>query len=442
MSSESKRADLISKLKSMLKSNAFIYSTVQQVKNAKRKKEQKRALKVLEAQKKTPRDPGPIRVVFIAQYIPSWNKLEPLFRNLMTDNRFEVSIVCVPLGIENNHLIDEADLSNDTYDWYISHGYDAINALTGPDEWFDLRSLRPDYVFHSRPYNSCMPQVYTSAEIAKYSCLCSILYSICFSKKILEALINDDYFNHVRYFFTGCLSEELFFNKKHKEGVELQLQTTFAVGLPSVDELRLAAPENEGVWEKIECSQRILWTPRWSTDSAIGGSHFLVLKDAFLEYAKTHDGVGLVIRPHPLMFKNFAKTGEMSLKEIDDFKNHCESLSNVYLDESKGYTDTLVAADILVSDMSGILIERFATEKPTILWSIENGDFTPEYQEMVKSFSIVSSTSEVFECIDRYLGEDYSCSHRSTCDMSLVLGPNCGNSIAVIKDCLIKGNNR
>lgn len=63
-----------------------------------------------------------------------------------------------------------------------------------------------------------------------------------------------------------------------------------------------------------------MWTPRWTTNKKLGGSNFFVYYKLLLEYAEKNDDVDLLCRPHPLMFDNFLKTGEMKIEEIDDYK--------------------------------------------------------------------------------------------------------------------------
>ena len=80
-----------------------------------------------------------LNVVFVVQYIPGWNKLEPIYSKMQKDQRFNPIIVCVPLNIQNHILLD--DNGNDTYKYFIEHGYKAIDALLDDGSWFDLKQL-------------------------------------------------------------------------------------------------------------------------------------------------------------------------------------------------------------------------------------------------------------------------------------------------------------
>ena len=68
--------------------------------------------------------------------------------------------------------------------------------------------------------------------------------------------------------------------------------------------------------------RRILWTPRWTTQERIGGSHFFEYKDLFLEFAEKYGSEELkfAIRPHPLMFDHFVTEGQMTEQDVADYK--------------------------------------------------------------------------------------------------------------------------
>ena len=118
-----------------------------------------------------------LNVIFLIQYIPGWNKLEPIYLKMKKDKRFNPIIVCVPLNIQNNTLINK-NAKNDTYEYFNKQGYKVINSLRQDGSWYELKQLKPDYVFHSRPYNMFMPKCYTSKKIRKNALICNVLYGV------------------------------------------------------------------------------------------------------------------------------------------------------------------------------------------------------------------------------------------------------------------------
>lgn len=321
-----------------------------------------------------------LNVVFIVQYIPSWNKLEPLYTKMKQDNRYNPFILCVPLNIQNHILT--GDNGNDTYEYFINHGYEAIDSLQVPNTWYDLRLLKPDYVFHSRPYNHFMPVEYTSGVIVRFALICNVIYGTCITKNGLDLTLDRNYFKDAYMYYAFDNNERDFYENRFKWGFKRGIQKCFPFGSMGMEQVL----EVERVKEKSEFAKTVLWTPRWSTDMCIGGSNFFNYKDVLIGLAKDYQNVLFVFRPHPLMFENFIRTGEMSQEEVDGFKKYCENEKNILLDESKEYSNTFWNSDFLITDASGIVPEYFVTKKP-IMYCHTSAllDYVEYSKEMIKS---------------------------------------------------------
>lgn len=301
-----------------------------------------------------------LNVVFVVQYIPGWNKLEPIYSKMQKDQRFNPIIVCVPLNIQNHVLLDNN--GNDTYQYFVDHGYKAINALLDDGSWFDLKQLKPDYLFHSRPYNHFMPKCYISGEIAKYALICNVMYGACLSKNEQKVCINLDYFKDVYIYFSFDKSESIYYKKVNKPGFLLGIQKSFPYGATGIEQILKSKKENKNSRFK----KTVLWTPRWSTDSSVGGSNFFNYKDTMVRLAEENKDVLFIFRPHPLMFPNFVKHGQMTEQDAVAFKSYCHESDNIILDQSKEYSDTFWNSDFLITDLSGIVPEYFVTKKPVV----------------------------------------------------------------------------
>lgn len=309
---------------------------------------------------------GPIRVGFMCQYIPSWNNVKGIYFAMLKDERFEPFIICVPSGISNFELNDPDSTENDTYDYYVSNGYDAINALVGKNEWLDLSSMALDYVFFIRPYEFYMPHQYAPGVLCKTSKVCLVLYGLCMSYEFMTDLLLENFMR-----FTYCFFAESEDVKKFNQGTFplahfLRLQKTVVAGIPSVSAIMEKRGEKAEIYDFAGNRFKIMWTPRWTTQKRLGGSNFFVYKDWILDYAEKNPDVACLLRPHPLAFDNFIKTGEMTKQEVEQYKNRIENLDNVRLDTSKEYISTLWNTDVLISDISGIMPDYFATGNPMI----------------------------------------------------------------------------
>lgn len=338
-----------------------------------------------------------LNVIFVVQYIPGWNKLEPIYSKMLKDQRFNPIIVCVPLNIQNHILMD--DNGNDTYQYFIEHGYKAIDALLDDGSWFDLKKLEPDYVFHSRPYNAFMPKCYTSYRIVRYALICNVMYGACLANNDRKVCINKAYFKNVYSYYAFDESEKEYYESLYRKGIKYGIQKCFPFGATGLEQL-LGTKNNNS--RNTRFKKTVLWTPRWSTDSHVGGSNFFNYKDTILQLASNNLDILFIIRPHPLMFSNFLKTGEMTEEEVTEFKLYCHNSDNVVLDESKSYSETFRNSDLLISDLSGIVPEYFITGKP-IIYCHSNVDF--EYTETINH--LIHCCYEAFDSkdIERYVQE-------------------------------------
>lgn len=363
-----------------------------------------------------------LNVVFVVQYIPGWNKLEPIYSKMQKDQRFNPIIVCVPLNIQNHILMD--DNGNDTYQYFIEHGYKAIDALLDDGSWFDLKKLEPDYVFHSRPYNAFMPKCYTSGIIVRYALICNVIYGMCLALNDQKVCINKDYFKDVFAYFSSGLPESALYRNIFKLGSMLHIQRCYPYGATGLEEIARSRKEKS----KSSFQKTVIWTPRWSTDPNVGGSNFFNYRETIAELVEKNKDVLFIFRPHPLMFSNFIKTGEMTEDEAKEFKRYCNNTNNIILDESKSYSETFWNSDFLITDFSGIVPEYFVTGKPIIFChSKVHFQFTETAKKMIDScYEVNTKTDLVLYFNELVKSNDYKLQHRVACMNEIF--PNVNNS--------------
>lgn len=360
----------------------------------------KAALKLL-LQRTKKRTPGPLRVVFICQFIPAWNKAKPVYDAMAADARFQPTLLCLPEGISDMQLQDPTDLRNETYDYYISQGYPAINALAGENQWLSLEELAPDYVFYLRPYDFYMPPAYSSAAVARYAKVCVILYGIIITQEDADMLIKPEFFRNVTYYFAEIGYAARYNRRAFPISHLLGLRKSPCCGIPAMDSILQEKDTPSDAWD-FATGFRILWTPRWTTDKALGGSNFFTYKDWILDYVQAHPDVACLLRPHPLTFENFIKTGEMSPKEVEDYLTRCAQIPNADMDTRKEYGSAFWQSDVLISDYSGILPEYFITGKPLIFcrsnFLLKPTDFM---KKMMQGWYVVDTPGELEDCLEQ-----------------------------------------
>lgn len=354
------------------------------------------------------RKPGPIRVGFLCQYIPAWSKVSALYEKMAEDSRFQPFLICIP---SEQHMATEDfanNHTNDTYDYFLSNGYPAINALTEEGHWLDLKTLELGYVFYPRPYNRLLPACYQSQKVSRYSRICLIMYGIAFAEEDTKTALNRDFMSHVYAYFAETDYAQARNRKNNSLLHALGLQKSLTLGYPAFDELLKKKGEDSSSWAFSKNAFRVLWTPRWTTDKSLGGTNFFTFCDSLMEYARKNPDVDILHRPHPLALNHFLQIGAMTAQQVEEYQCLCRELPNVCLDPEKAYEATLWGASVLVSDISGMMPEFFVTGKP-LVFCCGNMELTltPHIQKMLEGCYIAETPEDLFQILQTLKnGED------------------------------------
>lgn len=378
-----------------------------------------------------------ICVVFIAQYIPAWIRIKDLYDSICMDQRFESHIVCVPSDIKKGKRTSLDRYHNDTFDYYVSKNYDAMDAFQG-GEWLDLRTLSPDYVFFLRPYNDYMPKIYSSKNVSRYAKVCNILYATVLTKHEIDVVFERQFFRYTYYFFSETEEIKQYYEKRFSMGIKKGILHVECCGIPILENILKASNEDAPNWSFSENAFRIIWTPRWSMDPIIGGSNFFRYKDVLIEYVEEQEDTDLMIRPHPMMFSNFIKTGEMTEAEVVQYKEQCEKSQKIIIDASKEYLASFWQSSVLISDFSSVILDYFVTGKPIIYCCpINEFDYTNQMKRILEGCYAVHNGEELFRFITMLKnGEDPLKKDRLKI-IDEIFNEKAGNSSERIIQCLV-----
>lgn len=343
-----------------------------------------------------------IRVVYICQYLPAWNKVNSVYRLMREDDRFEVLLLCVPDDFKDGKWLGQAQGENDSYDYCMSHGYtEAVNAWQD-GVWFDLKGYRPDYVFHPRPYNAFMPKPYRTKVVSRYARICNIMYGYTLSEQMLKLVLNRDFYRHVYYYLAETQSAMDGFVSLFPRSYAKGYRKCKVLGMPSLQDILDAKGKESPAWEFSRQSFRVMWTPRWTSDKKLGGTNFLAYYKGLLQYTKEHTDIDFLFRPHPLALDNFVQQGEMTQEEVDEFRRTCRQQGNLSLDSQKTYEASMWGTDVLVTDTSSIVPEYFLTGKP-LIFCLSNMElkWNSFAEKMVSGCYVARSLPEVFAYVEQ-----------------------------------------
>ena len=347
------------------------------------------------------------KIAFLIAYPETWTSLQTIYKSCL-DNNLETIIICVPKS--KNH--DDDYIINDQKDnlaWEaLKKEKNSVNAYLGKDKWFNLKDFQPDYVFYSRPYNNQYPKLYQSNVVSNYSKICLVPYGYNIGKIRLGSLnwlvtYNAQFMLETYLFFAS----DIFSLKKIKRKYFIPYLTKSNkykyLGYPRFDLLSDLIMQDE-LKERIT----ITWMPRWDfRKDRQNSSNFLNYYQDFINYVKHHKQINFIFRPHPLMFAELIKRNILTKKEIDKIKTTLHSFNNLEFDTNSNYLKTIQKTDILIADMTSLLMEFFITGKPIIYCNNTKG-LEKNAQLMIKSLYNTNNWLEIESVIKQIIdNNDY-----------------------------------
>jgi hypothetical protein len=346
----------------------------------------------------------PIHVAFVCHSPSLWGKIAPLHTALLADPTFKVSPIAVPyrhgsFGDANYHDGGMTDFFRSKGIPFL-HGWDE-----GTKQWLDLQTLAPDYVFFQTPYDDQFPPPYTSRYVSLHARVCYVPYvGVLIYRGAVEAITHPPaFFQNITTAFVATSVERDELLKKFTPW--LTSDRVVVAGSPMADYARIGLVPKANAWKRVDerAVKRILWTPRWRTDE--GNCHFFDYKDFLLDFVAHRPEVDFLLRPHPLCLQNFAKTGEFTKSQQEEFLRRIAAMPNANVDSSGDYQGTLLASDILISDMSSILAEYFITGKP-IIYTHRVDSFNEIGAKLAQGFYWVRNSTELGRAIQGLLSGD------------------------------------
>ena len=343
----------------------------------------------------------PINLVFVCYRPQVWDSLKTVFEACICDEKFNVTIVAVPnkkqlpnLGF--SHEIYESEGAEEFFKDYPCRVINGYNYET--QKWFNLKNLKPDYLFYQRPYNITRPKYHKSNKVSKYT---KILYVHYASNIIGNGILEESYpIDFIKDVDTIFVQDEFDKNliANHIKNNNLKTKTILT-GFPRYDNLEQYKNIDSNNWNIYPKQDlfRIIWTPRWSTNE--GNCNFFEYKDLLLDYAKNNTDIDFIFRPHPQAFLEWAATGELPEEKANEYRLRYESINNAKIDTQKEYLTTFYSSDVLITDISSILAEYFLTGKP-IIYCHKKDCFNDFSRKLSEGFYWVHNWQELKQTIE------------------------------------------
>ena len=347
---------------------------------------------------------GKIRVAFIICMPEMWTSLQAVYENMLQDPRFEVFLIAQPKKLNN-----PAD--NEAFDFLSSKYPDVINAYSDSGEWLDPQQLRCEYTFYTRPYAEEYQESLKPSNTKKYSVTCYIPYgySLC-SGDIFDTVNNGSFLCECSIFFQCNESSWKINQERFGMAAKTNMIRLEFLGYPRFDLL----DRHTYVPHRPDDEFCILWTPRFPTpDNGFNiTGHFLDYYKHLIQFAEENTGIRIIIRPHPLMFERFRELRILTSEEIESIKQEIADADRVELDSYKDYRVSFSRSDLLITDLSSLIVEYYYSGKP-VLYCDKADLFLEEAVKMDQTLYHCTDWQEMQQIvIDLKSGNDFRYSDR------------------------------
>lgn len=329
----------------------------------------------------------PARVVFLCELPSLWNSFHTIVTEMQQDPNFEVILIrlwCKEYSVDGSYKYTGAnfeEIANLVNQEFID-SYDPAK-----DEWLNLQTLEPDYVFYMRPYDMYREEAFHIRCVSEYTKTCYIPYGMTiFGGEIEKFTMPKEFCRYLWYFFLDSPWRKHLICEEIGNGAILSEERVLCLGYPRMDMFRTLAPQKER-----DCFT-MLWLPRWNTSENF--CNFFEYKNLLSEYAINENNCSLILRPHPLCFQNFIKTGELSEKELEELRLLYSYEPDLHLDESGSYLESFEQSDVLIADATSLIAEYYATGKP-IIFCKKTIYTSPLMEKMSEGMYFVESWDEL-----------------------------------------------
>lgn len=344
----------------------------------------------------------PINIVFVCYRPAIWSSLKTIFDECTKDKKFNVFLVAIPkrVNLPIIGMAHEQFISEGAEDFFVNYPCHVINGYDyNSKKWFDIKQIRPDYVFFQQPYNIIYPAEYQSNVVRKYAKILYVHYGMLIFKGLVqESVYPKDFFKNVSIVFTENKSCDNSFNETTRNSS--YKPRTFITGYTRFDYYKSFKDLECDNWNFSRSKHifRIIWTPRWCTNE--GTCTFFDYKDKLFNYVCSNHDIDFIFRPHPQAFEEWNQTGEFPKKEADLYKLNYKNSNNAKIDDQQEYLSTFYSSDLLITDISSVIPEYMLSGKP-IIYCHKQNHFNDTWDKIAKEcFYWVKNWTELQDTIE------------------------------------------
>ena len=328
-------------------------------------------------------DNNTIRVRIVYNAFCEWNTIRTIIEACINDNEIETQIILA--RADGKRMQQLEDLG---YSYIIS-------------EYYDISIDQPDVLVFSHAYP--LPEFNNCRRYAKLIVIASlgvIRYSHSNEEycKTLErgfGAFKPDYYIFDSLVYQHMKNEPYFVGKKIVE-----------MGNAKYDGIyesckKMQHPEE---WNKLKGKPVILWTTdhgviqRNTYIEAYEGTTFDLYAKYIFQYAKEHENIGFIFRPHPSFIGELLQYNYWTVRDMDKLREYCKSTPNLVWDERDTYDAAYAVADAILTDSQcGIVCSALPTMKPICVLYRFGENIVSYEEELVENYYSAGSEAELSE---------------------------------------------
>lgn len=339
-----------------------------------------------------------VNILFVCHRPKVWTALSTVYEAFKTDEMFDIKVVSIPVRkcLPDVGFINEYESEGAEEFWA---SYDCINGYDyNTNQWLDLRTLNPDYVFFQQSYNIMRPELYRSWYVSKYAKVCYVAYGYEMMRgSVIEGSHPEDFFQNVSFYFAQDKFNQdymLDYFSRKKNVYSKSILT----GYPKFDKIKTIGSINE------RAEFKALWCPRWAEDE--GNCNFYDYGERLAEFFMDKDNLSLMFRPHPQMLVNIKADDsrrEDRLARIVDALSRSKGCTMDIVDD---YLESFKKSDCMIADMTSMMGDYFLTGKP-IIYCHKVDCFSEAGKDLSEGFYWVNNFDELTETLSMLAaGED------------------------------------
>lgn len=298
------------------------------------------------------RKKGFANIVFFAMNLPMW-RYQHLYKLLSKDKRFNcIVIISVNEGYsETEAIIKEKQL----IDYFESSNVKYV-LLKDLDKKLVVKSLEPDILFYTQPYN----QFGHNASYNYFKNKLLAYYPYGLAQYTQDWVYNTPFHN---------LGWRMYYPTKiHLENARkisvVRGQNVVVVGEPHADDFFSETKVN--VWINAKNRKRIIWAPHFRIvenemhNRASFMWTFDIMKKIAIDYS---DKVYIIFKPHPRLYSELCEYKDWGAQKAEKYYDFWQNQENTHIEDGE-YIDLFKTSDALIHDCCSFSAEYQYTKKP------------------------------------------------------------------------------